>query len=329
MSLSQFTIYQSSDASAPQINGSTGSLLTMLDAVLVNGYGTGGSAKPGAGWLKPFPNTSSVGCYQLPSGSCELCYHLMDNEPGTLSGSEARLTGWDGITSVTSGIVTGNNQWPTAAQLAIGLGAVVIRKSLNLVTRSWIAFADSRSCYGFIQSDAAGIYNGFIMGEFYSYKTSGPDNYRAMVIGRSTEASVTATVDNTDTFTQYGTAGLGHFISRNFSGYGGSMTMGKGGDYAKKGASTTTNAFLGVVPFPNPTDGAIYLARVPVHDPTSYYTRGVMRGFWHFCHPTASVTDTQQFSGSGNLAGRIFMTLRASGNGGIICMETSNTVETN
>jgi hypothetical protein len=37
---SQFTIYTSNDLGAPQLNGLTGSLLTVLDAVLINGYGT-------------------------------------------------------------------------------------------------------------------------------------------------------------------------------------------------------------------------------------------------------------------------------------------------
>lgn len=42
------TVYKSSDASAPQMTSAAGSLLTVLDACLVNGYG----AKPAAGWSK-------------------------------------------------------------------------------------------------------------------------------------------------------------------------------------------------------------------------------------------------------------------------------------
>ncbi len=33
-------LYQSTDASAPILTGSAGSLVTLLDACLVNGYGT-------------------------------------------------------------------------------------------------------------------------------------------------------------------------------------------------------------------------------------------------------------------------------------------------
>jgi hypothetical protein len=42
------TIYRSTDASAPQMTSAAGSLITVLDAVLVDGYG----AKPAAGWTK-------------------------------------------------------------------------------------------------------------------------------------------------------------------------------------------------------------------------------------------------------------------------------------
>jgi hypothetical protein len=325
MANSQFTIYQSSDASAPQLNGITGSLLALWDAVLVTGYGT----KPGAGWAKPFANSASVGAYQLSTGSCGLYYYLLDNGPGVGVGKEGRLTGWDIITSVFNGIVTGSNQWPTATQLAIGNGAVVVRKSAaaSAVTRNWIIFADSRSCYTYIATgDTAGVYSGIMMGELYSYKTSGLDNYRAMIIGRSTEDSSTTNYERLDNITLYGTVTPGHFISRNFSGYGSGMTCGKGGDYRK---GNSTGYLNGVVPFPNPCDGAIYLARCPIHDNLNYTTRGHLRGFWHFCHPIASVSDLQQFSGSGALAGRIFMIVKQSGYGGLYCMETSNTVETN
>lgn len=49
MSLSP-KIYSSTDPGAPQISGQGGSFTAFLDAILVNGYGSGSDAKSGLGW---------------------------------------------------------------------------------------------------------------------------------------------------------------------------------------------------------------------------------------------------------------------------------------
>ena len=77
MYLSQFKLYQSSDVGAPIFYGTSGSLVDLLDACLVNGYGS----KSGAGWIKPFPNTGNkVGCYKMNTGSLA-CLIVQDNGP--------------------------------------------------------------------------------------------------------------------------------------------------------------------------------------------------------------------------------------------------------
>ena len=124
MAVSQFTIYKSSDSGAPVLNGLTGSLLEVLDACLVTGYGS----QITAGWTKPLPNTASYGCFQNPSGS-GLYAFVEDMGSGSAAGAEARIQGWDSITSMEAGIATGSNQFPTFAQLAIGKGSVIARKS--------------------------------------------------------------------------------------------------------------------------------------------------------------------------------------------------------
>jgi hypothetical protein len=178
----------------------------------------------------------------------------------------------------------------------------------------------------YIQANSSGQYVGFSFGEFYSYKTNGPDNYRAMIIGKAYEGQGWNGQEYFDKYNRINTATPAHFLSRNFSGFGSGMTFAKGGDTAKGVGSYT---YAGAVPFPNPTDGAIYLSRCPIMDNLNYTTRGHMRGFWHFCHPISSVSDLQQFSGSGDLSGRTFMIIKQSINSGVYCMETSNTVETN
>lgn len=48
------TVYRSTDAGAPVLSNSNGSLIAVLKACLVDGY----SSKASAGWTAPFTGTS-------------------------------------------------------------------------------------------------------------------------------------------------------------------------------------------------------------------------------------------------------------------------------
>ena len=77
MTTNQFTIYTANDVQGPGfLNGTTGSLIAILNACLVNGYGTGSYYKAPVGWTKPLPDVSSsvgslpiLACYQQGTGS--------------------------------------------------------------------------------------------------------------------------------------------------------------------------------------------------------------------------------------------------------------------
>ena len=58
------TIFKSTDSGAPVLDGQAGSLVTLLDACLVTGYGS----KTALGWAKAF-TASSRGVYRAPAGS--------------------------------------------------------------------------------------------------------------------------------------------------------------------------------------------------------------------------------------------------------------------
>ena len=100
MALSKFTVYTSSDLNGPGlISGLTGSFISILDACLVNGY----TGKPAAGWSKPFGTlSSSLSAYTQGSGS-KLTMFVNDAGLNTTSiGKEARIVGWESLTSLTS-----------------------------------------------------------------------------------------------------------------------------------------------------------------------------------------------------------------------------------
>jgi len=315
-----FTIYASTDSSAPVLSGTNGALVTVLDAVLVNGYGS----KAAAGWSKAFSGTSKA-AYRMGAAN-QMYLRVQDDGPGAGVAREARITGYETMTDVDTGL----SPFPTAAQ---GVGSVamqVARKSAtaDATARAWIAVADNRTLYFFAKTgDGATTYLTFGFGDFYSFIPS--DQYRVFIMGRTTENSATLSVDRMDLIASSVQTANSIFVARSHTGAGGSVQMGKHGDGVKSGGSGILN---GNVPYTNPTDGSVYLAQVWVHDPATAPVGGVrgrLRGFWHFCHAIASVNDLDTASGSGNLAGKSFLFLKQSGSAGLYTIETSDTLETN
>ena len=74
------TLYSSTDPSAPVLNGNSGSLITVLTACLVSGYGT----KAGAGWTLLGSSSSSnyTAMYKMGSGSGYVM-QINDNSPSS------------------------------------------------------------------------------------------------------------------------------------------------------------------------------------------------------------------------------------------------------
>lgn len=337
-----FTIYNWFDPGAPVLNGATGSLLSLLDAVLVTGYGT----KPGAGWTKPFGNTSSYGTYKLGNGSTSSLF-VYDAGSGSAGGTEALMTGWDSITNITNGFVTGSNPFPTFTQVAVGsgaggsAGAIVVRKSNTTNSlnnnRNWIAFADSASFYLFTRTlDAtfAARYSGFFFGDFYSIRSGSVDSSRCMIVGRNVVSSSAVANDYLEQLLTAGNALTvtlpGHYAAHGFSGSGASMAMSKHGNAF---LSNNNLVMAGSLPFPNGPDNAIYVSPLWVVETPTGTIRGRMRGLWHLLHASQSIQDYFTFSGSGENYGRTFQvvatSLGAGGAVGYYTLETSNTLETN
>jgi hypothetical protein len=335
-----FTIYNSTDSSAPQLTGLTGSLLSMLDSILVTGYGT----KPGAGWTKPLPNTSSYGMYRLGNGSTASLF-VYDAGSGSAGGAEALMTGWDYIGDIVAGAVTGSNTFPQYGQIQIGggkaaaAGALVVRKSTaqTATTRSWIVFADSASLYLFTKPGDTSIFqsawSAFYFGDFYSLRSGSVDSSRCMISGRINPSSSAAADDRLDQIqaaSQTLTFVLtGHFGAHSFGGTSGSIILSKHGDSSKTLNSTIMGQNQAQIQYLNRCDNGLYIAPIWIVEPGIPTIRGRMRGFWHFCHISGSVTDGQTFTGSADFPSRTFQVVAASANLGVYFMETSNTLETN
>ena len=312
----KFNIYRYTDSGAPQINGFTGSLVTVLSNVLVYGYGGTGSL----GWTASYTNNVSgtiVNQAALQMNSKPYYLRIFDYPVHGSTQLEAVVKFDETLSSLNV---------PTFVTDSF------VRKSATTesINRPWILFGDSRSFYLFVQTlDAtigSGSYMAFGFGEFDSYIPN--EQYNIFEISRNATGNVPGN-EGMDQTSFVGSVTSGNWIARPYtrvfmtSSITSIVNCGKHGD-TNKGVS---GYLYGNVNFTNQTDGGIYLSPIYLHE-TSGNIRGKLRGMWHFLHPIASVNDGDTFSGSptGNLAGKTFMIVKKSANGAVYAMETSNTL---
>jgi len=357
MPVSQFTIYSSGDPYGPGlIDGTTGSLVRVLDACLVDGYGTGSYFKAAAGWTKPFPNfSSSLDCYKQPSGS-QMTLVVNDMRPNaTALGKEAWMTGWELLSALTTSFATasvssnsgsvgvGWGQFPLPVQV-LTTGHVVVRKSTaaTVAERLWVIAADAYTMYLWIQpGDTAGNYVHRGFGDIYSFRGSS-DRWDCFIYGQIIENAAAAVAnDYTDAIggsqgavtSTLSTALPGHYVARNAGGSGGSIGFTRKGDAGVGPASSQTGPqtcpLSGVLACPNGSDNSIYLSPLWLVEPNGITLRGRFRGLYQICHPVANFSDGQMFQGSGDFAGKSFMVIRTSFQGSMWALETSATIDTN
>jgi len=323
MATSQFTIYRSTDGSAPVLTGNAGSLVAVLDGCLVTGYGS--KAAPSPAWTHPVATASNIASYKQGSGSL-LGLVVNDNAPNATSlGKEAWATGWESVAGVGSPVGSGTNQFPTAAQLLTS-GHTVIRKSnaTGATPIAWMLVADSYTFYLFtFTTDVVNTYYFFAFGDIYSAKTTS-DAYKVIIMGRNLENDTTAAAEGGDLFSAYNAAVVGNFMARTFGGTGTSITIGKSGD-SIKGSATS---FLGTGEYPNGPDSEMYISPIWVTELTPRI-RGRLRGLYMPLHAISNFTDGQTFTASGDYSGKTFLAVKQTRNAGVILIDTSATVETN
>lgn len=348
---SQFTVYQSSDIGGPgPITGVSGSLLSILDACLVNGY----TGKPGAGWTKPFANSGSIfGAWTQGTGSK---FTLFMNDGGftTAAGKEASVVGWQVLSQIgptgtgANHVGTGQGQFPLPNQ-ALTTGRLVWRKSGDTTTqRPWIVAADSSSFYMWIQTDTAGQYRHHAFGDIYSFRGES-DLWNCIIMGQNTDntnnnasnaidylCDALATPPSNGSGNWLTVGQSGHFMPANAWGAGVSFGFAKRGDAVLcplntfSGFGINSSVMAGVMGVPNIYDGTLYMAPLEAIEAANpFIIRGKIRGLYHVCHPVANFADGQVLSGSGDFSGKTFQIIRTTAIGSFWALETSPTVDTN
>lgn len=312
-------VYRSTDSSAPVLTGQVGSLVTLLDAVLVNGYG----AKSAAGWTKPYSGTNKA-VYRNNSTTGTGSYLRVDDNI-TSYAYRAYVNGFAAMT----GVDTGTDAFPSSTLTYSVWGKSATQ---DATARPWVIVADKFRFYIFVRGSENGSdwANGFF-GDIISYKAA--DAYRAMLACRYSTSGVSSLTYQYDE--------LGYMISHSM-GFAGrnstSLPRDHTGGGSPRTAATHTDAFkvLGPassnasafwagsagMPYPAGVNNGIFVAPVWVHHPTSI-VRGHMPGLWAPLH-NRGPADGDTFSGTGALAGKTFEVFNIYSLGQLV-VETSDT----
>lgn len=303
-------MYRSDDDGAPVLNGTAGAAITLLDACLVNGYGS----KSAAGWTKAYSGTN-VAVYRMATTGSSSGYYLRVDDQGTLPDArDARCTGYKTMSDINTGTVA----FPTTAQVG-SAGGGYLKKSitLNATARPWVLIADEWFFYliTFANTTTWGTgddYNGnFAFGDMITYLAN--DNFKCIMIPQFGPAS------SGDTRTCYlgyqanGYAGGNYvYIAKDYTGISTSKIANQC-IRAPYNASVHASALLGNAQsgaYPDPVTGGIDLFRIELienNNPPAY--RGLMPGYYlpYGGYLIGNVGDT--FAGTGNLAGKNFILL--------------------
>lgn len=314
------TVYRSSDASAPVLTGQVGSLITVLDACLVTGYGALGAA----GWAKEFTATNKA-VYRAAAGN-RMRLRIDDT-----FGNESRAVGYETMTTVDAG----TNAFPTNVQLS---GGMYIRKSntADATARPWVIVATEKAFYflpdsagaNWLTAPAVSSLSGqFYFGEFQSFKSG--DLYNTMIIGADTSGTNLCQLGQLVTSGPTHSNGSSHYLARSYLNTGTSILCSKRALY-----DVTSSPIIGYSggyypPFPDIVTNDMMISPIVIYEPSAgnqSVIRGMMSGLWAPLHQTPGAhADT--INGSGTTAGKTFLlfdTAMGSTNGRGL-LEISNT----
>lgn len=278
------TIYKSTDTSAPVLTGQVGQLIGLLDACLVDGYGS----KPSAGWGKAFSGTNKA-VYRPASG----IRHYLRVDDGAPTGGDAKCASIRGFESM-SDVDTGAGAFPTVAQLANGL-AIYKSATADATARAWVLVAEDRFFHLFIQSGStASVWFGHKFGEAVSYASS--DNFATLIQGCTISTSTSTLAQHF--YSQLATSLAvvsNHYMSRSYTGTGTAITVGQQADQL----NGATMGGAGMT-YPAPVDSGLYVDKVRLIETTTI--RGVIPGLYTPLH-NRPLTQGDPVTGVAGLSG--------------------------
>jgi len=279
-------LYRSSDPGAPVLNGQPGSLAAVLDAVLVDGYGSGPSAKEPLGWLRAFSGTNKRAYRNDPALHSGQFLRIDDGQ-----GRFALIDGYESMSSADAGSVrfdTVSSAWTKSNQA-------------DSSPRDWYVVGTSASFYvsfSFQPSAAQAWFAG-------DYIPLNPQDISRFGYSVSAAASYAA---GGGLF--FPSLGRGLRVSRASSGLVGSghllyhrLLMSGSGNYGSSGFS-----------YPLPTTNGIFLERALLNENSQSAAglpRGVMPGVWAPDHNVAALYENGSvYSGFADLPGTQLLAIK-------------------
>ena len=268
-------VYKSTDPGAPQLTGQVGSLVALLDAVLVNGYGIGAGAKPGAGWTLAFSGANKR-AYRIDPVLFSGAYFRVDDS-STVAGSNARAAHVCAFEQMTD-IDTGFNGAPTVAQLPNG-DTWTKSITLSAVARPWTVVATAKWFYLFVDISGIGIslaspqfagdLDSYVPGDRYAFCVSsglaGAPHTGSSLIPSYVLFASTAIYQNV-------VAGRGAYILRAASGAVGAVPLTPALPRTTNAVSATTSAFGGGgAPYPSVINGGLFAEEIMMRERESAF----------------------------------------------------------
>lgn len=308
--------YRWDDASAPSLNASAGSLVALLKAVLVDGYG----AKAAAGWTNPAYSANKAAFQNAGSG----CSLVVDHASTTINPTVYA------VESITSGFIE-TARFPTTIQMATAYWS--ISNTADTTNRPWVILADNKRFYlwvGYTLTTAQALSAStaaqmlWFAGDVLSYK--GGDAFPFMVCSQLATGANVNPFGSCQTSLGSGMA-TGHYMARSHSQSGGSVPAGKVADYSL--VSTVSSGNATSFPYPDTVSGGMSLSKIRVFESGVYGPRGIMPGMWFVNHSMPGNNgDTFTGSSGGLLSGKSFILLDASSSGSRVrfALETSDTL---
>jgi hypothetical protein len=308
------TIYSSSDAGAPQMTGQAGAMVNLLRALLVTGYGAGGSAKPALGWTEEFTGVNKAVFRNAPVTGSGYRLRVLD-DGSAAAGGDARSASLCGF-SMMSDIDTGNDPTPTSAQFANG--AVWPKSTVASSTaRAWWAIGNERCVYLFIDIAGGGLAlaSPYFAGDLISFKAG--DGHHFMISVAPTTWTGSGTASRIFCASSSASSGAspgvsqGLVIGRSYSGAVGSVFVAPSSHKATGGLSTPFGG-SGLV-YPSPVSGGLFYDTIVVHEGGSVGPRGVMPGVYVPLH-ALPLADLAELANPDGLAlGRVLVAKRFRG----------------
>ena len=102
------TVYRSTDASAPVLSNANGSLIAVMRACLVDGYGS----KAAAGWTAPYTGTNLI-AFKEGAGGNNRFLRVFDGGADTSTSRVIKVRAYENMTAIS----TGTGLFPTSAQV--------------------------------------------------------------------------------------------------------------------------------------------------------------------------------------------------------------------